>query len=96
MNGREGNVDCGVPFVAVKLAGGPKVFVRLKLVSAPFDAAVAVMKYDPGVALAVAVTVARPWALVIALLAESVAPAPEAGAAKMMITPPCGTPELFL
>src|ERR1700722_12049634 len=84
-NGMEIVAVCVAPPVAVTLAGGPAVFVRLKFaVSAP---TLAVTAYDPGAVLAVAMTLAWPWALVTAAPPESVALAPEAGTEKFTVTP---------
>src|SRR5580698_5996086 len=58
---------------------------------APADA-VAVMLYDPAVLLAVAVTVAMPEELVVAVAAESVALAPLAGAEYVTVAPETGLP----
>ena len=93
-NGVETTADCGVPPVAVRVAGGPVVLVRENVVETP--CAPAVMEYDPGNALAVAVTLAMPWELVTAVPAERVALAPVAGAVNVMLTPLCGVPVLSL
>ena len=90
MNVVEIAVACGVPPVAVTLAGGPAVLVSEK--AAVNEPTLAMTGYDPAVELAVAVTLTTPWALVTAVLPESVAPAPEAGAAKFTVTPLSGLP----
>ena len=43
-----------------------------------------------------AVTLARPEALVTAVVLESVEPAPDAGGVKVMVMPLCGVPALSL
>lgn len=82
--------DCGVPPVAVMLAGGAAVLLNEK--DAENAPAVAVMVYVPDVALAVAVTLATPEALVTAVALDRVALAPVAGAAKVTVAPLIGFP----
>ena len=62
---------------ATVIEGGGAALVREK--AAAKEPTPAVTVYEPGTALAVAVTLATPWALVIALLDESVELAPEVG-----------------
>jgi hypothetical protein len=86
-------VLCGVPLVAVMVAGGAAVFVRLKLAGVDTPATVAVTLYAPDVPLAVnAGEVAIPLVLVVAVTVPVVEPAkvplaPVAGAVKVTTAP---------
>ena len=82
-------VVCGVPAVAEIAAAAPAVLVRAK-VAEEAPEALATTLYEPIVALAVAVTLAIPEALVTAVAAESAALAPVAGPAKVTVTPLTG------
>jgi hypothetical protein len=82
--------DCGVPPVAEMLAGEPDVFVSEKEVEKLPVVAVTIKL--PAVALAVAVTLARPEALVTAVVLDNVALAPLAGAANVTVAPDTGVP----
>ena len=66
------------------------LFVRLKVALSPSK--VAVIVKVPAVPFAVASTLACPLASVVAVVAESVAPAPLAGALKVTTTPGTGFP----
>jgi hypothetical protein len=83
-------VDCGVPAVASTVAGGPVVLVSEKVPLNP--PTLAVTWYAPSELLAVAVTLATPDALVIAVGLDSVALAPLPGALKFTVMPLSGLP----
>jgi hypothetical protein len=85
-------VLCGVPAVAVILAGAPAVFVSEKFADVATPLAVAVTVYEPDVALAVnAGAVATPLALVITVgLPANVPEAPDPGVANVTVTPGTG------
>src|SRR5260221_10326920 len=82
---------CGVPAVAVMLAGAPAVLVIEKLAGAT-PLAVAVTQYEPATVLAVnAGAVATPLAMAVAVaLAPNVPEAPEPGAVNVTLTPGIG------
>jgi hypothetical protein len=83
---------CGVPAVALMLAGTPSVLVSEKLAGDATPLAVAVTVYEPDVALAVnAGAVATPLALVVTVgLPVNVPEAPAPGAANVTLTPATG------
>jgi hypothetical protein len=87
---------CGVPLVAVIVAGVAAAFSRLKLAGVDTPPTVAIAVYAPEVPLAVkAVAVATPLALVFAVVIRVPEPAkvplaPEAGAVNVTSTPLTG------
>lgn len=81
-------VLCVAPAVAAMLFGA--LLVRLKLAGVATPATDAVTTYEPTVPLAVAVTLETPEALVVAVIDDSVALAPDPGAVNVTIAPDTG------
>src|SRR4051812_954545 len=85
-----------LPALALMLAAGPAMLVRLKTAGAAAPGTVAVTLYAPASVFAVAPTLALPLASVLTVVAPSVAPGPLVGPVKVTGALGTGLPLLSL